>query len=187
MKVLVGLGNPGPRYDGTRHNVGWWALDRIAFDHGFGPFVQMQHALVSEGTVSERPVRLVKPTTYMNRSGAALTGLRALIDFSIASDLLVVVDDAVLDAGRIRLRPSGGSGGHNGLESIERALGTEDYPRLRIGVGIRPGSVDMADWVLSPMTPEDEDVVLELLPEISAGAAVWIDEGLESAMNRLNR
>jgi len=187
MKVFVGLGNPGSRYDNTRHNVGWWALDRIAFDHGFGPFEQKEHSLVSDGSMSGQVVRLVKPTTYMNRSGLALLGLRALTDFSVSADMLVVVDDAVLDVGRIRMRPSGGSGGHNGLESVEKVLGTEDYPRLRIGVGVRPEHAGLADWVLSPMPPEDEETVLALLPEISAGAAVWIDEGIESAMNRLNR
>lgn len=187
MKVLVGLGNPGPRYDSTRHNVGWWAVDRIAFDQSFGPFEQKEHALISEGEISGEVVRLVKPTTYMNRSGLALVGLRALTGFEVSTEVLVLVDDAALDVGRLRMRPAGGTGGHNGLESIERVLGTEQYPRLRIGVGVRPNNVDMADWVLSPMPSEDEETVLALLPEISTGAAVWIETGMESAMNRLNR
>lgn len=187
MKVLVGLGNPGPRYDATRHNVGWWAVDRIAYDHGFGAFEQKEHALVSEGEISGEAVRLVKPTTYMNRSGLALVGLRALTGFEVSTQMLVLVDDAALDVGRIRLRPAGGSGGHNGLVSIESVLGSEAYARLRIGVGVRPDGVDMADWVLSPMPPEDEETVLALLPEISTGVAVWIEAGMESAMNQLNR
>lgn len=183
----MGLGNPGPRYDATRHNVGWWVLDRIAFDHGFGPFEQKEHALIAEGEIVREAVRLVKPTTYMNRSGAALIGLRALADFDTSTDLLVVVDDAALEVGRIRMRPSGGSGGHNGLASVERALGTEAYPRLRVGVGIRPQGVDLAEWVLAPMPPEEEETVVALLPEVSSGVAVWIDQGMEPAMNRLNR
>lgn len=187
MKVIAGLGNPGSEYDATRHNVGWWLVDRLAYDWSTGPFRRERRCLVSSGSVGAHRVRLVKPTTYMNRSGAALAPLRSEEDFLIARDLLVVVDDASLDVGRVRFRPSGSAGGHNGLRSVESALGTREYPRLRIGVGQRPSGVDLADWVLSEMDPDDEEAVVGLLPELTGAVEVWMDEGTEAAMNRFNR
>ena len=187
MKVVLGLGNPGPEYDATRHNVGWWVLDRLAYDWDFGPFVRDGKALVSEGDVGEIPVRLMKPTAYMNRSGLAMRPLRALEDFDVSTDLLVVVDDAALDVGRLRFRPEGGAGGHNGLKSVSGALQSNAYNRLRIGVGQKPEGEDLSDWVLSGMPEEDEDVVVGLLPELTEAIEAWLGEGVEAAMNRFNR
>lgn len=187
MKVVVGLGNPGPEYDATRHNVGWWMVDRLAYDWDFEPFRREGPALVSEGSVEEEAVRLVKPTIYMNRSGAAVRPLLDAEDCELSEDLLVVVDDAALDVGRVRFRPSGGSGGHNGLRSVSGALGSQEYPRLRIGVGRAPEGADLVGWVLSSMPEEDEDAVLELLTELTQAVEVWIAEGTEAAMNRFNR
>jgi PTH1 family peptidyl-tRNA hydrolase len=184
VKVVAGLGNPGPDYDATRHNVGWWMLDRLAHDWGLGAFRSAGSALISTGQVGEHDVELVKPTTWMNRSGAALAPYAGL-DWS--RDLLVVVDDAALDVARVRFRPRGGAGGHNGLASVAAALGTEEYARLRIGVGLRPETVDLSDWVLSPMPPADEDAVLEILPELCDAIRLWMDEGMEAVMNRYNR
>lgn len=186
MKVVVGLGNPGPEYDATRHNVGWWVADRLAYDWGFDSFRRDGRALVSEGMVGATPVRLMKPTTYMNRSGQALGPLlRDALD--AAKDLLVVVDDAALDVGRVRFRAEGSAGGHNGLKSVSGALQSNAFARLRIGVGRKPDGVDLSDWVLSPMPAEDEEVVVGLLPELTGAIEVWIAEGIEPAMNRFNR
>jgi len=187
MKVIVGLGNPGPEYDATRHNAGWWAVDRMAHDWGVGPFETAGHALVASGSVAGQAVRLVKPTTWMNRSGQALVGLRALKGFEPSEDLLVVVDDTALDVGRLRLRKAGGAGGHNGLESVAAALGSEAWARMRIGVGANPPGMNLADWVLAPMEEEDEERVLALLPDARDAARVWIKQGIEAAMNRFNR
>jgi PTH1 family peptidyl-tRNA hydrolase len=187
MKVVIGLGNPGPEYDATRHNVGWWVVDRLAYDWDFGPFRRDGKAFVRDGTVGDFEVRLMKPTTYMNRSGLALRSVRVLEDFDAAEDLLVVVDDAALDVGRLRFRAEGGAGGHNGLKSISGALQSNDYARLRIGVGRKPEGADLADWVLSPMPEDDEDVVVGLLPELSEAVEAWMGEGVEAAMNRFNR
>jgi len=186
MKVIVGLGNPGPDYDDTRHNVGWWMLDRLAYDWGLDVFEKEGRALVTEGVVKDVSVRLLKPTTFMNRSGAALVSLRELHDFDVTRDLLVIVDDAALEVGRVRFRPSGGAGGHNGLKSIAAALGTEDYDRLRIGVGVCPSGVDLVDWVLSPVKPKDEDVILERIAALEEGVRVWMTEGIERAMDGFN-
>ncbi len=187
MKVVLGLGNPGPDYDATRHNAGWWLVDRLAYDWDLPRFRRSGPAWSTEGSVGEGGVRLVKPSTYMNRSGAALKTLDDLEDFDAASDLLVVVDDAALDVGRVRFRPSGSPGGHNGLKSVSGALRSDEYARLRIGVGRRPSGVDLADWVLSPMPQEDEDVVVGLLPELTQAVEVWMTEGVEAVMNRFNR
>ena len=102
-------------------------------------------------------------------------------------DLLVVVDDAALDVGRIRFRPEGGEGGHNGLKSVSGALGSSGYARLRIGVGVKPEGSDMSNWVLGPMPEEEEDVVIGLLPELSDAVGMWLEEGAEAVMNRFNR
>lgn len=187
LKLVLGLGNPGQDYDSTRHNVGWWVLDRVAYDHGFAPFERRRQRLQTSGTIGGREIRLVKPRTYVNRSGLALAALRQYAGFETARDLLVVADDTNLDVGRIRFRPGGGTGGHKGLKSVTAVLGTRTYARLRIGVGLVPPDTDLSDWVLSAMPGHDEDVVVALLPELSRAVAVWVEEGVEAAMNRFNR
>lgn len=186
-KMVLALGNPGPRYESTRHNVGWWVADRLAYDWDFGPFELDESAAVTSGSVDAIAVEIRKPTVFMNRSGLAVADLARREGFDVTDDLLVVVDDATLDVGRIRFRPSGGSGGHNGLRSIADALGTNQYPRLRLGVGRCPEEVDLADWVLSEMGPEDEDLLVEALPELTQAVELWMYEGTEAAMNRFNR
>ena len=187
MKAVVGLGNPGPRYDDTRHNVGWWVVDRLAYDWGFGSFVKEGRSLRTGGSVGDASVLLIKPTTFMNRSGAALVGVDGLEECDFGSDLLLVVDDATLDVGRVRFRPEGGSGGHKGLKSVSRTLGTDSYARLRVGVGLMPVGADLSDWVLSPMSEADESTVVGLLPELSEAVGVWVRDGIEEVMNQFNR
>lgn len=183
----MGLGNPGPEYDDTRHNVGWWVVDRFSCDHDFGAFERAPRRLETGGRIGNANVLLVKPRTYMNRSGLALTTLWRTGGFEAITDLLVVTDDANLEVGRVRFRPGGGTGGHNGLRSISRTLGTADYARLRIGVGTKPAGVDLSDWVLSPMPAADEEIVTGLLPELSRGVRAWVNDGIEAAMNGFNR
>lgn len=183
----MGLGNPGPRYDATRHNVGWWVVDRLAYDWGFESFEEAGPGLATAGVVGGHRVELRKPTVFMNRSGLAVLDLVGREGFDVGTDLLVVVDDAALDVGRVRFRPGGGAGGHNGLRSVTEALGTDAWPRLRLGVGRCPDDIDLADWVLTPMDGDDETQVVELLPEMTRAVEYWLDEGTEAAMNRFNR
>ncbi len=186
-KIVLALGNPGPRYQATRHNVGWWVADRLAYDWDFGPFESNEPSAVTSGVVDGVAVEIRKPTVFMNRSGLAVTDLLDQERIDVARDLLVVVDDATLDVGRIRFRPAGGAGGHNGLRSVASALGNDQYARLRLGVGRCPEEVDLADWVLSEMEPPDEDLIVEVLPELTHAVELWMYEGTEAAMNRFNR
>lgn len=128
----------------------------------------------------------MKPLTYVNRSGIAVAALLAESELELQRDLLVIVDDTALAPGQPRFRARGSAGGHNGLESIERALGSREYPRLRIGVGSPPDDIDMADWVLSEFDDAGEDAVLAALPQLAEGVEFWAREGMEAAMNRYN-
>ena len=187
MKIVVGLGNPGPEYDSTRHNVGWWLLDRLAYEWNLPLFAREGRTMVTEGSRGDVQYRLMKPLTFMNRSGQVLSSLASQGDLLIERDLLVIVDDAALEVGRVRFRPRGSPGGHNGLRSVSRTLGSEEYSRLRIGVGVPPDGADLSEWVLSPMEGEEEDLVLDLLPELASGVEVWGRDGIEAAMNGFNR
>jgi PTH1 family peptidyl-tRNA hydrolase len=143
---------------------------------------------MAEGDWDSHRVRLLKPLTYMNRSGAVLAPLRVLPDFDPSHDLLVLVDDVALPLGRFRLRGAGSSGGHNGLKSVEGALQRQDYARLRIGVGpAPPGLDDLAEFVLAEFEPEERETLGQLLEPMSEAVECWLDEGIEKAMSRFNR
>lgn len=187
MKVVCGLGNPGEEYAATRHNVGWWVLDEARSRWRFPAWRREGRVRLAQGSVAGVPALLVKPLTYMNRSGGVLAPLADQPDFEVARDLLVVVDDAALDVGRVRFRARGSAGGHNGLRSVEASLRTQEYARLRIGVGGAPSDVDLADWVLDEFDEEEESGIRALLPELVEAVAVWVTEGLEPAANRFNR
>jgi PTH1 family peptidyl-tRNA hydrolase len=187
VKVICGLGNPGVEYEATRHNVGWWVLDEARRAWDLPPFRREAAARVSYGPVGEHDVLLLAPRTYMNRSGRALAPLRADPEWDFHRDLLVVVDDSALATGRVRFRARGSSGGHNGLRSIEAMLQSQDYARLRIGVGTAPAGVDLADWVLARFDPEEETQVRELAAALPAALRVWLDQGAEAAGNLYNR
>ena len=191
MKVIVGLGNPGREYAATRHNVGWWLIDHLADVWHFDGWKKDGESQVANGTVAGVKVRLVKPQTFMNLSGQALRNYVRRPFWSAAKDLLVVVDEVQLPVGRTRVRARGSAGGHNGLKSVEHALGTQEYARLRIGVGPsdeRKGIYkDLADFVLSPFARDERDDVLALMPQLTATAESWCRDGVEKAMNLYNR
>lgn len=187
MKLVAGLGNPGPEYDATRHNVGWWVLDRLAYEWELGAFERIGSALVTRGEREGVEVTLVKPLTYMNRSGAALRPFVGREGFDVSEDLLVVVDDAALEVGRVRFRARGSSGGHKGLRSVEALVGSGEFARVRVGVGGPPDGEGMTAWVLSEFEEPDEETVLDLLPSLCQGIEVWARDGIEAAMNQCNR
>ncbi|MEO5510713.1 MAG: aminoacyl-tRNA hydrolase [Longimicrobiales bacterium] len=183
---MCGLGNPGGEYEATRHNVGWWALDLAQTSWGLPSFKRDGQARVTSGRVGSGIVRLIKPITYMNLSGRALGPLLRDESFDPTHDLLVVVDDTALDVGRLRYRDRGSSGGHNGLKSIEATLRTQEYPRLRIGVGAPASGTDLADWVLSPFAKADAAVVKALLPDVVDAIRSWMEDGGAAVGNRFN-
>jgi PTH1 family peptidyl-tRNA hydrolase len=186
VKVFCGLGNPGAEYESSRHNVGWWVVEEAQATWRFSEFRQAGPAWLSEGRVGGHDVVLVEPLTFMNRSGSALAPLVGADGFDVGRDLLVVVDDTALAVGRMRFRQEGSAGGHNGLRSVESALGTQQYARLRVGVGAPPPGHDLAAWVLAPFDETSERRIVELLPDLVDGLTVWLDEGVEAAANRYN-
>jgi peptidyl-tRNA hydrolase, PTH1 family len=190
LKVVLALGNPGEEYEQTRHNVGWWLADHLADVWRFEGWRKDGHAGVATGVVGAQRVRLVKPLTYMNLSGAALRPYLRRESWSPADDLLVVVDDVAIPIGTFRLRASGSAGGHNGLKSVESALGSQNYARLRIGVGPPPGrsrSGDLADYVLDRFGKAEAAEVRELMPRLTDATETWLVHGGTTAMNQYNR
>ncbi len=184
----MGLGNPGPEYEGTRHNAGFILADHLAARWGLGPFRREGPTRLVRGSVRGRAVQLIKPHTYMNRSGAAVSPLRAEPGFDPTADLLVLVDEVALPVGRFRIRGKGSAGGHNGLKSIEGALRSQEYARLRIGVGpLPPEYDDMADFVLERFEADEARAITELLDPMADAVECWVTDGIETAMNRHNR
>ncbi len=186
MRVLVGLGNPGPRYFATRHNLGFELIDRFAVRHGIAVNTARFHGQLGEGEVAQQRVLLFKPMTFMNLSGTAVAELvNALPEFDVARELLLVYDDLDLPCGRLRVRKQGGAGGHNGVSHVVDALGTRQFPRLRFGVGRPSGGRSITEHVLSPFEPDervrvDSEFAMSLeLMETFAG------QGVDAAMNRM--
>ena len=190
MKVVLGLGNPGPEYERTRHNVGWWVVDHLADVWRFEGWKKDGESRVASGIVHGTRVRLVKPLTFMNLSGAVLRPYLRREGFSYMKDLLVVVDEVALPVGSFRIRAGGSAGGHNGLKSVEGAIGSQEYARLRLGVGPQDPSRrrgDLADYVLSDFGKGEEKQVRELFPTITELVDVWLKDGAHTAMNRYNK
>ena len=185
MYIIAGLGNPGREYEGTRHNVGFMALDQLADRLGIEIGEKAHRALIGKGRIEGNRVLLVKPQTYMNRSGESL---RQVLDYykEEPSSLIVIYDDISLDPGAIRIRGKGSAGGHNGVKSIIAHLGTQEFARIRIGVGAKPPRMDLADYVLGHFSGDDMRRIEEACRDGAAAAAVMITEGIETAMNRFN-
>jgi PTH1 family peptidyl-tRNA hydrolase len=194
VKLVVGLGNPGPKYQGTRHNVGFDAVDLLARRHGaaWESAPRGIEALVARWrrstalTAGAGDAVLAKPLTFMNLSGAALVGLLQFYKIELA-DALVIVDEVQLETGRTRIRPSGSAGGHNGLKSIIGSLGTDAFPRLRIGVGRGDSRRDLADHVLARFEPDERSIIDDAIARAADAAEVFIADGVADAMNRFNR
>ncbi len=185
MKVIVGLGNPTPRYANTRHNIGALTVDRLCKQWGIRLERRNRYALVGQGVVEGQAVALAKPRSFMNLSGEPVAYLQARFRVKLG-DMLVVLDDMDLPLGVTRMRPEGGHGGHNGLRSILDTLGAQDIPRLRLGVGRSPVD-DPIRHVLGGFTREQELAVERLLARAADAAACFVTDGVEAAMNRFNQ
>jgi PTH1 family peptidyl-tRNA hydrolase len=184
MKLVVGLGNPGRQYAGTRHNVGFDVLDVVAHRHRLEWEGARTEALIAKWRASS--VLLAKPLTFMNLSGHAVGELLRFYKIALP-DLVVIVDDVNLELGRLRARPSGSAGGHNGLKSIIAAFGSEDFARLRVGVGRGDARRDLADHVLAKFDPEERTIVAEAVGRAADAAELFVADGIQPVMNRFNR
>ncbi len=179
--LIVGLGNPGRAYEKTRHNIGFQVIDALAEKRGWSfRSVKAFHGLLAEGTIGEKKILLLKPETYMNSSGEAIKQCVSYYKV-LLTQTLVVSDDIYLPLGRLRIKTSGGSGGHNGLKSIESHLGTQVYMRLRVGVGNRDNG-DLADYVLSPFLDEEKQKLPGLVKYAAESLELWLSQGVVAAM-----
>src|SRR4051794_16094704 len=184
MKLVVGLGNPGSKYEGTRHNIGFEVIDRLAAGGAGASFGRKFEGLVAETSIEFHRVLLLKPQTFMNLSGRSVGQALRFYKLEV-SDLLVVCDDLNLPLGKLRIRGGGSDGGQKGLKDITAQLGTDAYARLRIGIGER-GETDAADFVLSRFRNAERPVIDDALILASQAVAVWVTQGLAAAMNRFN-
>jgi len=185
VHLVVGLGNPGDRYASTRHNIAWRVLDTLAARHGAREAGRDTTWRAREASIAERPVVLLQPLTYMNLSGEALGSWRER--HGREEQLLVVSDDVYLPLGFVRVRATGSSGGHRGLESIEAAVGGRDYARLRVGVGAAENAAALREHVLEEFAPEELPALAEAVRLAADVVECWVAEGAPGAMNRFNR
>ncbi|NLY30453.1 MAG: aminoacyl-tRNA hydrolase [Firmicutes bacterium] len=185
MKAIVGLGNPGDRYAGSRHNLGFMVVDRLAARWKVMEWHRCHKAQVTKVSLPEGQIILVKPQTYMNNSGTAVRGI--LESCRIPSDdLLVIYDDLDLEVGQLRLRRKGGAGGHKGVSSIISCLGADDFHRLRVGIGKPPAGVEVVDYVLGDFTDEQWEIIEKVIASACEAAFVWIKDGIDEAMAHFN-
>ena len=183
--LIVGLGNPGPKYELTRHNVGFRVIDELVARHGLGVGRGDKRAQTWDGAIEGERVKLAKPLTFMNRSGESVRPLLDYYDIPI-ENLLVIHDDLDTPFGTIRLRKAGGHGGQNGLRSIVQHLGSKEFARLRFGIGRPPGKMSPVDYVLQPFRGDDEIQARELTVRAADAVELWLSKGIEIAMSKFN-
>ena len=185
MKAIIGLGNPGIKYAGTRHNIGFDTVTALADKYNIKIKDKKFNGLVGEGFIEGEKVMLVQPQTFMNLSGECV-GLIAGFYKLEPEDIIVICDDINLDTGRLRIRAKGSAGGHNGLKNIIAHLGTETFPRIRIGVGEKTEGWDLADYVLARFSKDDEPIMREAIKNAVGAVETWISDDIGTAMNRYN-
>ncbi len=185
MKIIIGLGNPGMKYAGSRHNMGFAVVDVLAERHGIRVNISRHKGLCGAGMIGGEKVLLVKPQTYMNNSGECV---RPVADYYKIDpeDILVIYDDISLDVGQIRVRGKGSAGGHNGMKSIIAHLGCQTFSRVRVGVGDKPAQMDLADYVLGHFAAGDLPAVRDSFERAADAAETWVKSGVDEAMNRFN-
>jgi PTH1 family peptidyl-tRNA hydrolase len=184
-RLIVGLGNPGREYRHNRHNVGFMAVDELAGRNQMEFSKQQSNSFVSVGMIAGARIVLAKPQTFMNKSGISVAALRRF--YKVADeDLLVIFDDLDLPVGTIRIRPFGGSGGHNGMNSLIERLGTQGFPRVRIGIGRPPGKMDPARYVLKDFDKDQRPIIEQVCDQAARAVETWLEDGIESAMTKYN-
>lgn len=185
MKLIVGLGNPGRKYLYTRHNVGYEVLQRVAKSFGTSSSVERFQGDLVEGMIGSEKLLLLCPTTYMNLSGASVLAARDFYKVPL-EDILIVCDDLNLDLGQLRIRGKGSSGGQNGLKDIAHRLGSEEFARLRLGIGSPPGRWDAKDYVLSKFRGDEEELIAVAFEQAVLAVRDWAIHGLAYCMNQYN-
>ncbi len=186
MKIIVGLGNPGPLYERSRHNVGFQVVDRFAAVHHILISTKRFRSLLGKGLIDSREIVLIKPMTFMNRSGETVQ--KVLHYFKVhCEDLIVIHDDLDLPLGTLRFKSRGGDGGHLGVRSIIESVGGNQFARLKIGIGRPPEGVDPATYVLSPFFPDEEPLIMEVVDQATEALKVMLIEGMQTAMNRFQK
>lgn len=185
MKIIVGLGNPTKEYAGTRHNVGFSVIYNISDAYDIPVETKKHKALIGKGVIEGEKVVLAMPQTYMNLSGESV---RELMDYYKCdlSDLIVIYDDISLDVGKLRIRAKGSAGGHNGVKNIIAHLGTQEFTRIKVGVGEKPAKMNLADYVLGRFSKEEQPVIRESADRARQAVATILTEGIASAMNKFN-
>lgn len=185
MRLFIGLGNPGTRYSATRHNVGFRCVDLLARRWGIAMNERRATAVLGQGQRLGHDVVLAKPRTFMNHSGEAVAYLRTRFGAQPA-DLVIIHDEAALPVGKLRIRPDGSDAGHNGIRSIIAALGAQDFPRIRVGIGPPPGRQDQVAHVLGGFSDAEASLIAQALEQVAQAAECLLEESIQAAMNRFN-
>ncbi|MCI5700691.1 MAG: aminoacyl-tRNA hydrolase [Lachnospiraceae bacterium] len=186
MYLIVGLGNPGREYEKTRHNVGFDTIDELVEEYRIDQSGVKFKAMYGKGMIGGEKVILMKPLTFMNLSGEAVRGMVDYFKINVKEELIVVYDDIDLEPGHVRIRAKGSAGGHNGMKNIVRMLGTQEFTRVRIGVGAKPKGWDLADYVLSRFSKEDRALIEEAIDHSCKAIRCIVEEGVDAAMNQFN-
>lgn len=186
MYVIVGLGNPGDRYAQTKHNIGFITIDYLAEQNNIKMNKTKHKAIIGEGSIGGEKVLLVKPQTFMNLSGQSVMDIVGFYKVP-PQNLIVIYDDIDLPVGKVRIRPSGSSGTHNGMRNIIYLINNQEFPRIRIGVGKQPDYMDLADYVMTKFTGEEKSLMEEAVKKSAAAALEIVKSGINIAMNKYNK
>lgn len=187
MFVIAGLGNPTKKYEKTRHNIGFDTIDYLAEKYGIAVDTKKHKALVGTGVIEGTKVLLVKPQTFMNLSGESIREVLDFYKLDPEEDFLVIFDDISLEPGNIRIRKKGSAGGHNGIKNIIAHTGTQNFPRIKVGVGEKPAGYDLADYVLGHFSTEERKAVEEAIVHAADAVGMMINGQIEAAMNQYNK
>ena len=187
MYIIAGLGNPDRQYEGTRHNVGFEVIDALADKYNISVDTKKHRALIGKGTINGQKVILAKPMTYMNLSGESIISLTEYYKVDTEQELIIIYDDVSLDVGQLRIRAKGSAGGHNGIKSIIAHLGSQVFPRIKVGVGEKPPKYDLADYVLGHFSKAERELMEEGYANAVHAVGMMVDGELQAAMNEYNR